>query len=637
MSRLNTARLQTLPQRPREVWQGGLVRLPGWITEPDRKPYRAIAPLWVSLHTGMVHTGKLARPDEIDRREAARALVDFAFDEQLAGYRPGRLEVNSATLAEELAEGLAGAEIEVVHRESLLAVNRILGELIKSIGGRPDMPGPLDPTGITIDRVRSFAEAARVFYLASPWRHLEDVDLLRIETDIPDPSLRYATVLGAAGDTFGVGLFEAEDDLWTIYRSEEADPSLPPRGLWQVAFDPIQRIPLPDADLWLDHDLPVAGDDAYPYVTFVRPGGRVRRATPRVLAYLEGLLRALAESEEAEIDRGRWSNDVVTADGRMTLTLSLPYLLDPPDPQAMAARGVMPDRRALERTLWQIQRHLDAHPPADEQDLERTLQRFSGTAIEEMDFEPATSADKAQDLCYQAFDAQGRRQLQLAREALAIFPDSADAHVLLAERCADPLEALRRYERAVEAGERALGPEFFREERGHFWSMVGTRPYMRALDGLAGTFERLGRADGAIAHYQRMLELNPSDNQGARYRLLPLLFVADRDGDAAALVRDCDDEDSIIWAYAGALLAFRASGDTPGSREALRRAVGRNRLVAEYLLDERDAPAALRRKHTSPRDKEAMSCADLLWPAWDATDGAGAWLGRRVRSADREA
>lgn len=631
---LQIVRLQTLPRRPREVWQGGYVRLPGWVAEPGKRPYRTVAPLWISLHTEMVHAGSAVRADELERRGALDALVDFACDQELAGYRPGKLEVNDAELAEELAAALAGLDIEVVHRESLLAVNRVLLKMTEALIGRAEVPGPFEVAGMTVDRMRSFAEAAKAFFLAAPWRHLEDVDLLRVETKVPDSSLRFATVLGAGGETFGLGLFESEEDLWTIYRSNQGGPAMPRRGLWHVAFDPIHEVPLPDADLWLDNDLPVAGEDAYPYAMFVRPSGRARRATPRILTFLEAVLRALADTEEAEMDQGQWSKEVMTAEGLTTLTLSLPYLLEPPDAQAMMARGVLPDRRAIEQGMWRMERYVEAHPPADEQELRQTLERFQGIATQEMEFKPANDYERAQDLCYQAFDAQGRRQLQLARQALAICPDSPDAHVILAERHADRLEMLDHYEQAVEGGKRSLGPETFKDDEGHFWGMVRTRPYMRALQGLAGALDELERIDEAIELYQTMLRLNPDDNQGARYSLLPLLIEAGHDNEAAALLRDFDeDENSPLWPYARALLAFRKAGDTTASQRVLHRAIAANRFVPDYLIDDEDVPPATGSVNPVNRHTEAVVCAEMIGPAWEATDGAIEWLQRRRRDA----
>lgn len=99
---------------------------------------------------------------------------------------------------------------------------------------------------------------------------------------------------------------------------------------------------------------------------------------------------------------------------------------------------------------------------------------------------PRTPLEEAQDLVYEAWNAKDKRRVRLARQALRISPDCADAYVLLAEETARSLEEVRDlYEQGVKAGERALGPDAFKEFRGDFWGILETRPYMRARAGLA--------------------------------------------------------------------------------------------------------------------------------------------------------
>src|SRR5439155_9487294 len=150
-----------------------------------------------------------------------------------------------------------------------------------------------------------------------------------------------------------------------------------------------------------------------------------------------------------------------------------------------------------------------------------------------------------------------RRRVQLANEALKVSPDCADAYVLLAEHAPSRKEALRLYEQAVVAGERAVGPDTFRDATGHFWGLLETRPYMRAREGLASLLWTAGRRDEAVRHLQDMLRLNPGDNQGLRYTLAGHLVFLDRDDDLAQLLDQYADEDSATWAYTKALLAFR--------------------------------------------------------------------------------
>ena len=116
--------------------------------------------------------------------------------------------------------------------------------------------------------------------------------------------------------------------------------------------------------------------------------------------------------------------------------------------------------------------------------------------------------DAAQDLIYDAFETQSKaRRIALAKKALTISTDCADAYNLLAAEEASTLaERLRLYTQAVEAGERAIGRKGFREMGGHFWGFLETRPYMRARLGLALSLWEAGEGEKAIEHVQDMLD-----------------------------------------------------------------------------------------------------------------------------------
>jgi len=111
-----------------------------------------------------------------------------------------------------------------------------------------------------------------------------------------------------------------------------------------------------------------------------------------------------------------------------------------------------------------------------------------------------TPLDEAQDLVYEAWESSPRRRIALARQALALSPDCADALNILAEAERSPEARRRYYEEAVRAGERAIGAEAFEELTGHFWGVLETRPYMRARAGLATCLWELGEREAANAH-----------------------------------------------------------------------------------------------------------------------------------------
>jgi tetratricopeptide (TPR) repeat protein len=242
------------------------------------------------------------------------------------------------------------------------------------------------------------------------------------------------------------------------------------------------------------------------------------------------------------------------------------------------------------------------------------------------DTAPDTPPGQAQELIYRAFDEQNpRRRVELAREALRLCPDCADAHVLLAEHAATRKEALAQYELGVAAGERAIGPDGFRDAAGHFWGVLETRPYMRARLGLAHALWTAGKRDAGVGHLRDMLRLNPNDNQGVRYTLAGFLLFLDRDAELAQLLDQYRDDGSATWAYTAALLAFRRHGDTPDARKLLQQAIRTNRHVTTYLLDAKfpDEPP----DYISPGgESEALEYVNGFLAGWKSTAGAVAWV-----------
>ncbi len=87
----------------------------------------------------------------------------------------------------------------------------------------------------------------------------------------------------------------------------------------------------------------------------------------------------------------------------------------------------------------------------------------------------------------------------------------------------DTERALRHYEVGVGIGEITLGEGF---GGCLLWVHVDNRPFLRCLHGLGLSLWRLGRPHEAAPVFERMLWLNPTDNQGSRY-LLPAARAGD--------------------------------------------------------------------------------------------------------------
>jgi tetratricopeptide (TPR) repeat protein len=283
-------------------------------------------------------------------------------------------------------------------------------------------------------------------------------------------------------------------------------------------------------------------------------------------------------------------------------------------------------RRANEQMLQNIGKLLQEREFGSVADANNYLQQLlaSGGGIPEV---AATNPlERAQELMYDAWEATGSRRLKLARQALEISPDCADAYVLLAEEARSLPEAKHLYQQGVSAGERALGPQTFKEDVGHFWGMIETRPYMRARAGLASCLWQGGERKAAIEHYTDMLRLNPGDNQGIRYVLANCLL---RQGDDTALAKLLDqykDDAMAEWMYTRALLAFRRDGAGKKADAALKKALKQNAFVPAYLLGKKRLPRQLPGYIGFGDENEAVSYAAGAITVWRETPGAIEWL-----------
>lgn len=238
-----------------------------------------------------------------------------------------------------------------------------------------------------------------------------------------------------------------------------------------------------------------------------------------------------------------------------------------------------------------------------------------------------TPLAKADELLLQAYQEEDEgRRVQIAKEALDICPDCADAYVLLAEHARSRKEAMDLYEKGVATAERSLGPDAFQNAVGRFWGVLETRPYMRARLGLAHSLWAAGRRDEAVQHLRDMLRLNPGDNQGIRYTLAGFLLFLDRDDDLAGLLQQYPDEDTAAWAYTKALLAFRRQGDTIDTRRLLKTAKKANKHVPAYLTGRKFPPAEPPGSYILGDESEALNYVGGFLAGWKATPGAVAWL-----------
>ena len=196
---------------------------------------------------------------------------------------------------------------------------------------------------------------------------------------------------------------------------------------------------------------------------------------------------------------------------------------------------------------------------------------------------PNREADRLFDQGMEHWWAGDRRTAcRWFKKALKVEPGHTDAHNHLGIACFDKgrlAQAEGHFIAAIESGAESLV-----QEAGQVpWGFLENRPYLRSLANLALVRHEQRRYDGEVEIYERILRMNPNDNQGVRwllgegYHRLGRLDVAVKAYEAALEEPGC--------CY-GLALALHELGKPEGGL-ALVRAFAANHYVAPMLLGER--------------------------------------------------
>jgi tetratricopeptide (TPR) repeat protein len=271
-----------------------------------------------------------------------------------------------------------------------------------------------------------------------------------------------------------------------------------------------------------------------------------------------------------------------------------------------------------------------AKPELTEEECRAAASLFMDSLTEMAEEDPHEAARMLLDLACDA--ASPDEAVECVCDALRLAPDCMDIYDFLCDLTAPtPRERAEVYGTALQATEWLLGPRVFLEGAGRFWALEETRPYMLARERVARNLRAAGEIEEACEHYAGMLKLNPKDNQGVRYELMPCLIEMGRDEEAYELLGEYEEDGSAWWAYGRALLDFRKHGDSPQSQESLKKALKTNKNAPAYLTGRKKLPSQSPLEYGFGDMNEAILCAADSRPAWQATPGALEWLEGRVR------
>ena len=321
------------------------------------------------------------------------------------------------------------------------------------------------------------------------------------------------------------------------------------------------------------------------------------------------------------------------------------------DPQLVASRSTVfqgnlpaivlrsplvgPEPAPGEELMFDLGQLIGSGPQGSLNELNAELVRLtSGGPIPRS--QPTEPRAKAQRLMYDAWQGSREAGLPLAKRALALDPDCADAHLFLALASRELNEVLKHVFEAVDAGERTVARE---EKEGldeaNLWAYLPARPYLRARAFLATYLWTMGGRVAAVAVLQESLDLDEGDALGLRYLLLGWCLDMGEEMFTRELLERYKQEHSAIFLYGNALLTFWERGEERTTNARLKRALAANPHVPERLVFCPPDPLKVLaiNSYRPGGEEEADICAILLGPAWERDIEAMEWLQEAVEKS----
>jgi len=237
-----------------------------------------------------------------------------------------------------------------------------------------------------------------------------------------------------------------------------------------------------------------------------------------------------------------------------------------------------------------------------------------------------SNIEKSEDLMYEAYDSDPIKSLKLVKEAIKLNPENIRAITYLADNENNLESSFKLYKQAVEIGAKQLGVEFFKENKGHFWGMHETRPYMTAKLCYADCLYALDRTEDAIMEYNEIIELNPNDNQGVRYILASVLLKCKKYNSYFELYKKFDDEKSTFWYFNYALFLFATEGATNKANEALIKANKLNKHVLQFMTGQKKFKTEPNDYYSPGDESEATIYLMENFKSWTNCIGTVDWV-----------
>ena len=262
----------------------------------------------------------------------------------------------------------------------------------------------------------------------------------------------------------------------------------------------------------------------------------------------------------------------------------------------------------------------------DGKEMQAFLDNLKGKSLYDLPKVELSPEEQAEDLVYEAYKLTPAKAKKNIEKALALDPNCIEVYEYLASREKSAEKALEMFDKGIAIGREKFGGKFLKENKGMFWGIHKTRPFMRCLSQKAEILVLLGKLAEGVAIMEEILELNEHDNQGVRFPLLSALIMLDDTKKFKKYDKMfADDKHSAQILYPRALFAFKTEGDSANARKLMKKAFEKNPFVVQKLIDDNFQPSHVE-GYTLGSPEEAEVYLDYALFDWYKIEGAMHWM-----------
>lgn len=278
-----------------------------------------------------------------------------------------------------------------------------------------------------------------------------------------------------------------------------------------------------------------------------------------------------------------------------------------------------------DKMFTDLHRLLNSKEFESEQELQGFLDGLMDKKIPSFKKEDLTAEEQAQDLMFEAWELPPDAGKEKALEALSLDSSCIEAYEYLGGTTRSIDKAISYYKTGIEIGRKRFGGAFLEENKGHFWGIFETRPFMRCLQNYADCLYMQGDVEECVSVLEEIIELNPNDNQGVRDQLGLYYLQLNRLEKFRELNNAYSKDGGAFHNFNLALYTYKSEGRTSKADELLRIAISENEFVVPKLT-QRKPIKEIPDFYGYGDEREALYYASYAKPVWMHTLGALAWL-----------